>query len=252
MTNWKDTSDTWKDSTLFGQLMAALFSWKRSSNLSPGVQHMFYNGKMPKPARLPQLAGKPPQSWFYKLTTTVPRWWSKCRLQIYCFNFFCLTKALQILKWINVTFVPVFSKSRMTEILCNFWKEPPCTIQLRLGTICETNVRCLVAVCHFLAGSTPQSRFLRLHHPSMVSKIYTWWIQMFFLPSRGEFLFWFYRCYQFTNIEVTNTSFLRRFIFIYINVWILNFDVEREIEEGFWVSVSFSASFTFLQVWTEL
>jgi len=114
---------------------------------------------MPKPARLPQLAGKPPQSWFYKLTTTVPWWWSKCRLQIYCFNFFCLTKALQILKRINVTFVPVFSKDLMTEILCNFWKEPPCTIQLRLGTICETNVRCLVAVCYFLAGFTPQSRF---------------------------------------------------------------------------------------------
>ena len=153
--------------------MAALFSWKRSSNLSPGVQHTFYNCKMPKPARLPQSAGKNPQSWFYKLTTTVPRWWSKCHLQIYCFNFFCLTKALQILKRINVTFVPVFSKNLMTEILCNFWKEPPCTIQLRLGTICETNVRCLVAVCYFLAGSTPQSRFLRLHHPSMVFPKFT-------------------------------------------------------------------------------
>ena len=82
-------------------------------------------------------------------------------------------KALQILKWINVTFVPVFSKNLMTEILCNFWKEPPCTIQLRLGTICETNVRCLVAVCYFLAGSTPQSRFLRLHHPSMVFPKFT-------------------------------------------------------------------------------
>ena len=130
MTNWKDSSDGWKDSRHSGQLMAALFSWKRLSNLSPGVQHTFYNCKMPKPARLPQLAGKTPHSWFYKLTTTVPRWWSKCRFQIYCINFFCLTKALQILKRVNVTFVPVFSKNLMTEILCNFWKEPPCTLQL--------------------------------------------------------------------------------------------------------------------------
>ena len=221
MTNWKDSSDSWKDSTLFGQLMAALFSWKRSSNLSPGVQHMFYNCKMPKPARLPQLAGKTPQSWFYKLTTTVPRWWSKCRLQIYCFNFFCLTKALQILKRINVTFVPVFSKNLMTEILCNFWKEPPCTIQLRLGTICETNVRCLVAVCYFLAGSTPQSRFLRLHHPSMVFPKFTLdEYKCSFCLQEASFFFWFYRFYQFTNIEVTNTSFLRRFIFVWLEVWI--------------------------------
>ena len=176
---------------------------------------MFYNCKMPKPARLPQLAGKTPQSWFYKLTTTVPRWWSKCRLQIYCFNFFCLTKALQILKRINVTFVPVFSKNLMTEILCNFWKEPPCTIQLRLGTICETNVRCLVAVCYFLAGSTPQSRFLRLHHPSMVFPKFTLdEYKCSFCLQEARFFFDSYRFYQFTNIEVTNTSFLRRFIFV--------------------------------------
>ena len=117
-------------------------------------------------------------------------------------------------KRINVTFVPVFSKNLMTEILCNFWKEPPCTIQLRLGTICETNVRCLVAVCYFLAGSTPQSRFLRLHHPLMVFPKFTLdeYKCSFCLQEASFFLF--YRFYQFTNIEVTNTSFLRRFIFV--------------------------------------
>ena len=189
---------------------------------------------------LPQLAGKPPQSWFYKLTTTVPRWWSKCRLQIYCFNFFCLTKALQILKRINVTFVPVFSKDLMTEILCNFWKEPPCTIQLRLGTICETNVWCLVAVCYFLAGSTPQSRFLRLHHPSMVFPKFTLdEYKCSFCLQETSFFFWLYRFYQFTNIEVTNTSFLQCFVF----VWIWNV---RRCWTWNWQGDFWSVSFCFL------
>jgi len=62
MTNWKDSSDSWKDSTLFGQLMAALFSWKRLSYLSSGIQYMFSNSKLPKPVRMPQMAGKTPQS----------------------------------------------------------------------------------------------------------------------------------------------------------------------------------------------
>ena len=111
---------------------------------------------MPKPVRLPQLAGKTPQGWFYKLTTTVPRWWSKCRLQIYCFNFFCLTKALQISQRTKRRFVPTISNLFLTDI---FWKELSRTIQLLFGTFCDTNVRCFLAVCYFLAGFTPQSRF---------------------------------------------------------------------------------------------
>ena len=101
MTNWKDSSDGWKDSRHSGQLMAALFSWKGLSNLSPGIQYMFFNSKLQKPVRMPQMAGKTPQSWLNKLTTTVPRWWSICCLQIYFSNFFCLTKALQISKQTN-------------------------------------------------------------------------------------------------------------------------------------------------------
>ena len=76
MTNWKDSSDSWKDSRHSGQLMAALFSWKGLSNLSPGIQYIFFNSKLPKPVCMPQMAGKTPQSWLNKLTTTVTRWWS--------------------------------------------------------------------------------------------------------------------------------------------------------------------------------
>ena len=64
MTNWKDSSDGWKDSRHSGQLMAALFSWKLLSYLSPGIQYMFFNSKLQKPVRMPQMAGKTPQSWF--------------------------------------------------------------------------------------------------------------------------------------------------------------------------------------------
>ena len=156
MTNWKDSSDGWKDSRHSGQLMAALFSWKRLSYLSSGIQYMFSNSKLPKPVRMPQMAGKTPQSWLNKLTTTVPRWWSICCLQIYFSNFFCLTKALQISKRTKRRIVPTISNPFLTDI---FWKELSRTIQLLFGTFCDTNVRCFLAVCYFLAGFTPQSRF---------------------------------------------------------------------------------------------
>ena len=159
MTNWKDSSDGWKDSRLPRQLKAAFFSWKRLSSLSTGIQYVFQNSKLLKPVCLPQLAGKTPQSWLNKLTTTVLRRWSKCFLRINLFNLFCHTKALQNLKRTSSRFQPPISIYFLTEFLCIFWKELPWTIQLLFDTICPTNLRCFLTMCFFWQDSHHRVNF---------------------------------------------------------------------------------------------
>ena len=123
MTNWKVSSDGWKDSRHSGQLMAALFSWKRLSYLSPGIQYMFSNSKLPKPVRMPQMAGKAPQSWLNDLTTTVPRWWSICRLQRFIsWISFALQRRCKFQNGQNTDLCWWSQIFFLTEILCIFWK----------------------------------------------------------------------------------------------------------------------------------
>ena len=93
-------------------------------------------------------------------------------------------------------------------------------------------------MCYFLAGPTPQSHFLRLHHPSMVFPKFTLVeYKCSFCLQEACFFFDSYRFYQFTNIEVTNTSFLRRFIFVWLEVWILSRCWTWNWRGDFWVSV---------------
>ena len=129
---------------------------------------MFTNYKLRRPARLIHLAGTTPQR-HVKLAATALWWWSKCLLQIYFFNFFCLSKALQFKNKTQIT--PDTSLYSMTERHSRFWKEPE-QFQLLCCTFCLSNVRCTTVVCWI--WQEPHHRVVyRLHRPLMVFPNFT-------------------------------------------------------------------------------
>ena len=147
MTGWKDSRDSWIDSKLPRRLTAVTISRKSLKNLSTGSQYVFSNNKLLGPARLTHTAGTTPQSQ-YKLTATALRQWSKCFSQIYFFNFFCPTKALQIKTTGNRQIYPDDFHYFVTELSNLFWKELVMFFRLLYGTFCFTKVRCCMVVCY--------------------------------------------------------------------------------------------------------
>jgi len=169
MTDWKDSIDSWKDSNKPPrQLIAAPFSWKILRTQSTGSTYMFTNYKLRRPACLIHLAGTTPQR-HVKLAATALWWWSKCLLQIYFFNFFCLSKALQFKNKTQIT--PDSSLYSMTERHSRVWKEPE-QFQLLCCTFCLSNVRCTMVVSRI--WQEPHHRVVyRLHRPLMVFPNFT-------------------------------------------------------------------------------
>ena len=181
MTGWKDSRDSWIDSKLPRRLTAVTISRKSLKNLSTGSQYVFSNNKLLGPARLTHTAGTTPQSQ-YKLTATALRQWSKCFSQIYFFNFFCPTKALQIKTTGNRQIYPDDFHYFVTELSNLFWKELAMFFRLLYGTFCFAKVRCCMVVCYIWPDL--HHRVVRLHHPLMVFQISTFSKWMFFMPSK--------------------------------------------------------------------
>ena len=179
MTGWKDSIDSWKDSKPPRQLIAVSFSWKMLRTQSTGSSYMFSNYKLQRPARLIHLAGSTPQRQ-PKLAAIALRQWSNCFLQIYFFNFFCLSKALQTPN-IEKQISPNFSFYLMTEH-DRFWKELG-HIQFLYCTFWLSKVRCFMRVCK-VWQELHHTVVYRLHHPLVVFPNSTLYETDILLPTR--------------------------------------------------------------------
>ena len=154
--------------------------------------------------RMPQIAGKTPQSWLNKLTTTVPGPYVGCRfiswisfaLQRRCK--FQNRHNADLCLWFQIFFFQTSSGK-------NSWEWFNCYLALFVTQMKDV----FLAVCFFCKIHTTES-VLRLHHPCMVfPKFALHELQCSLCLQEAQF--WFHS-YRFHQLVVTNTSFPWHFI----------------------------------------
>ena len=138
--------------------MAALFSWKRLSNLSPGIQCMFFNSKLPKLVHMPQMAGNTTvlveQTNYHCPSLVVQMLLTDLFLE-----FLLSYKGTANFKQTKHRFVPMISKLFQIDI---FWTELSRTLQLLFGHFLWHKCKIFLAVLLFGSFYTTAS-FRWLH-----------------------------------------------------------------------------------------